>query len=262
MQFIVETSGSTGSAKRVLIDEESCLALAETEVSDLGINKNSIVMIDSWKTGGLQRVFWARVSGCRLAVFPGHEKASMREWITENRITHLATIATRFRWLASGIYRFPAVKVLEIGGEMVDWADVVAARKVFPNAVFFNRYSCSEARVIARKRVEHDDPIGLGRMPVGKPIKGVEIQIIDGPMGEIAVKSPYMSLGYYDDPELTAAKFKNGWYHTGDYGHFLPDGDLMHDGRKDFAGEVRAKFNELSDSERLDRNINTIMGSL
>ncbi len=261
MQFIIETSGTTGSGKRCIISEEACLAMAETDVTDLGITKNSIVAIDSWKTAGWQRVFWARVSGCRLAIQPDNAMPN-REWILKSKITHLCTIASKFRWLASGVYFFPSVEVLEIGGEMVDWGDVLIARFRFPNAVFVNRYACSEAKIICRKFVVQSEPIGRGRMPVGKPVKDVELQIIDGPMGEIKVRSPYLFSGYYDDPALTGAKFKSGWYLTGDYGHFLSNGELMHDGRKDFQGEVRSKFNALTDSERLDRNINTTIGSL
>lgn len=261
MKLIIETSGSTGSKKQVIVSEEACLAMAETDVADLGITRGSVVAIDSWSTAGWQRVFWARVSGCHLAVYPGAEKESMRQWLTHSEVTHLSTLASRFRWLASGMFTFPGVRVLEVGGEMVNWADVPLARERFPNAVFINRYACSEAKAVCRKRVLDGDT-GQGRMPVGRPVKGVEVEIIDGPMGEIKVRSPYLASGYYEDVQLTHAKFKDGWYLTGDYGYFLPNGELMHCGRKDFQGRVRDKFNAVTDSERLDRNANTIIGSL
>jgi len=70
------------------------------------------------------------------------------------------------------------------------------------------------------------------------------------------VCSPYLSDGYYDDPELTAAKFRNGQYHTGDLGYWLPNGELMHCNRN-FQGEVRDKF----DAERYlhERNMASAM---
>ena len=61
-------------------------------------------------------------------------------------------------------------------------------------------------------------------------------------IGEIAVKSPYLALGYWRRPELTRTKFladpKGGnarIYLTGDLGYMLPDGCLVHVGRKDFS---------------------------
>ena len=59
---------------------------------------------------------------------------------------------------------------------------------------------------------------------VGKPIIDCEVKIDDN--GEILVKSPSLSQGYYRKPEATAAVFRDGWFHTGDVGQFDADGFL------------------------------------
>jgi hypothetical protein len=124
-------------------------------------------------------------------------------------------------------------------------------------------------------------------LPVGYPVAGSEILLLDehgrevgpGEVGEIAVRSRYLALGYWRRPELTAEKFlaiadKGGVevlrcygvkdanpntptpqhpntptsntqhpplriYLTGDLGRMLPDGCLFHLGRKDFQVKVR-----------------------
>lgn len=70
---------------------------------------------------------------------------------------------------------------------------------------------------------------------VGFPMPGTDIRIIDpdeSGIGEIACRGPSVMLGYYNDPEETAAVLKNGWLYTGDYGYFDKDGMLYISGRK------------------------------
>jgi long-chain acyl-CoA synthetase len=65
---------------------------------------------------------------------------------------------------------------------------------------------------------------------VGKPIDGVTVKIADD--GEILVKGPNVFLGYYKEPEATAATLKDGWLYSGDLGKIDADGFLLITGRK------------------------------
>lgn len=70
---------------------------------------------------------------------------------------------------------------------------------------------------------------------VGIPIVGEQIKIKDpdeNGEGEICVKGPNVMLGYYKDPEATAAAFdEEGYFKTGDYGRLDEDGWLYITGR-------------------------------
>ncbi|MCB9422804.1 MAG: long-chain fatty acid--CoA ligase [Ardenticatenaceae bacterium] len=59
---------------------------------------------------------------------------------------------------------------------------------------------------------------------VGKPIVDCQVKIAED--GEILVKSPSVTQGYYNKPEATAEAFRGGWFHTGDVGEFDADGFL------------------------------------
>lgn len=65
---------------------------------------------------------------------------------------------------------------------------------------------------------------------VGKPLPGVEVRLAADK--EILVRGPSVSQGYWRNPEVTAAAFKDGWYATGDLGDIDQQGNLYLKGRK------------------------------
>jgi acyl-CoA synthetase (AMP-forming)/AMP-acid ligase II len=75
----------------------------------------------------------------------------------------------------------------------------------------------------------------------GKPAINYEIRIVDkedhdvpvGEVGEIIGRSEAMMVGYWEMPEQTAKKLRNGWLHTGDLGRMDEDGYVYMVERKD-----------------------------
>jgi acetyl-CoA synthetase len=78
---------------------------------------------------------------------------------------------------------------------------------------------------------------------IGKPYPGHDVDVIDeqgrpmpaGDVGELACRrgDPVMFLGYWNQPEATAAKFTGDWFTTGDLGSRDRDGYFWFMGRKD-----------------------------
>lgn len=86
-------------------------------------------------------------------------------------------------------------------------------------------YGQTEASpVITQTRA--DDPLELRVQTVGRPIPGVEVKIVDpasgatlddNQQGELCARGHVVMLGYYKNPEATAAAIdRDGWLHTGD----------------------------------------------
>jgi len=75
----------------------------------------------------------------------------------------------------------------------------------------------------------------------GKPVINYEIRVVDaeendipvGEVGEIIGRSEAMMAGYWQMPEQTAKKLRNGWLHTGDLGRMDEDGYVYMVERKD-----------------------------
>jgi len=68
---------------------------------------------------------------------------------------------------------------------------------------------------------EHE--IGIVDVETGKRLGDREV-------GEIITRGPSITAGYYNEPELTAAAFRNGWLHTGDLGYTV-NGEVFICGR-------------------------------
>jgi fatty-acyl-CoA synthase len=84
------------------------------------------------------------------------------------------------------------------------------------------------------------DSFEVSVRPGGRIAPDVEVRVVDpesgearavGEEGEIVVRGPTVAKGYYNDPDATAAAFRNGWFHSGDLGVTTEDGLVFYVGR-------------------------------
>lgn len=86
------------------------------------------------------------------------------------------------------------------------------------------RYGSSETGLIASNTLDERIPGSVGYL-----LPGVDVKVVDG---ELAMKSPGRFVGYYGNPEATAAKItEDGYWMTGDLGDFADNGRLNLRGR-------------------------------
>jgi acyl-CoA synthetase (AMP-forming)/AMP-acid ligase II len=111
-------------------------------------------------------------------------------------------------------------------------------REALPHPRLFVMYGQTEAtsRISWLPPHKLDEKLGS----VGIPVQGVEWKILrddqmpaaqDEP-GEVWVRGGNVMLGYWMNPDATAAVLQDGWLRTGDMGHLDADGYLFLQGRR------------------------------
>src|SRR5262249_58492213 len=98
---------------------------------------------------------------------------------------------------------------------------------------------------------------------VGRPLPARAVRIADaagrecapGTSGDILLRGPGMMLGYYQDPDATAAIMQDGWLRTGDVGYLDADGYLYVLGRAtEMINRAGEKFSPAEIEEALLRH--------
>jgi len=148
---------------------------------------------------------------------------------------HTLCVFHRMRQLS-----MPGVRVLCSAGAPMDRSLLREVRTIFPSAAFFNNYGMTEAAPRI-SWIRDDDPRFL-EPTCGKPMRGLEVKIIDpetgatlpdGQVGVLAIRGPNITNGYLNDPDLTAQAFTpDGFIISGDMAR-LDDGYIYVSGRYD-----------------------------
>lgn len=136
------------------------------------------------------------------------------------------------------------LKALQIGGAPITDETALLAREVFGD-VLFQGYGQTEAVPITMmgprewfSEVEGSNPL----RSAGRPLPFGDLDIVDpdtaeplaiGEEGEIAIRCDGQMFGFWDNPEATAERMRDGWVLTGDIGRLDQNGYLYVLDRKD-----------------------------
>ncbi len=272
--FLVYTSGSTGQPKGVIQNHRNLLHDARIYCNGLHICADDRVALlySCSASQGLKVTFAALLSGA--ALYPYQVKQAgvgdLAAWLNQEAITVYVSIPILFRHFVgclSGEDRFPCLRIIQLGSDLVTRAELDLYREHFSShTVLIVRLGTTETGTLRRMFFDANSPLEDGAVPVGYGIEDTDISLLDDEgndvafdaVGELVVKSRYLSPGYWRRPDLTQTAFPPDpeaggarMYHTGDLGRMRPDGLLYHLGRKDFQLKVRGYRVEAGEVEAL-----------
>jgi amino acid adenylation domain-containing protein len=286
LTYVEFTSGSTGKPKGIIGTHRPLSHFMEWHGRKFGFNESDRFSMLSGLSHDiiLRDIFTPLWLGATLCI-PEQKDMEMSgrlaAWMQQHQIsvTHLTPAMGQL--LCDTPPATPTTKgeitslrYLFFGGDALTMHDVVRIRKLAPNATCVNFYGATETPqamgyfIIPNPtdKVHEGDPTIKKRIPVGRGIEDVQLLVLNtkqqlsgvGELGEIHIRTPYLSQGYIGNDELTQERFLinpftkaagDRLYKTGDVGRYLPDGNIEFAGRMDYQVKIRGFRIEVAEIE-------------
>ena len=278
--YIYFTSGSTGKPKGIAGRLKGIDHFIRWEIKTLGIGQGVKVsqLLPLAFDGSLRDIFLPLCSGGQVCV-PKTSGSLLHareliDWIETEQVQVIHCVPSLFRMMVNEVLNpkyFSALRYILMAGEPLLSSDVARWVDIYQDRVqLINLYGTSETTMAKFYYCVKTTDKDRRTIPIGKPIEGAQALILNqngkpcapGVAGEIYIRTPYRSLGYYNNPELTKEVFiPNPFsqepddivYKTGDLGRILEDGNFEYLGRKDHQVKIRGMRVELTEVENLLR---------
>ncbi|MGK7875830.1 MAG: amino acid adenylation domain-containing protein, partial [Xenococcaceae cyanobacterium] len=278
LAYILYTSGSSGRPKGVMQNHRYVLNLYRNYTNSGAMTEEDrFSLLYSAAFGGAVRdIYCALLNGAALLPLDVKQIGlhQLGGWLQDNEITVMFTVATLFRHFAAtlnGQGHFPKLRLLQIGSETVYRQDAELFGQNFSEqCTLMVNLGGTEISPVRQFPVKKHAVLSGSTVPAGYGVEGTEVLLWDeggqevppGEVGEIVVQSRQVALGYWRQPELTEQVFvRDGdrrYFKTGDLGRLLPDGCLLHLGRKDFQVKIRGYRVETSEVEAALLNLESV----
>lgn len=240
------TSGTTGTPKGILGSRKGISDFLAWQREEFSVGpEDRIPQLTGFGFDVVLRdIFLALVSGATLCLPPEEMNlASPLKWLSQKRVTRIHAVPSLAQIWLQHAGDLPELKTTFFAGEPLTGRLVRRWRERAESTRVVNLYGPAET-TLARCFCDVTDLEQEGVLPIGNPLPGTRVQLIDtdgetvavGETGEIAIQFPGASHGYLDGQ----SSFQNHLYRTGDLGRIRTgDGFIDILGRIDDQVKVR-----------------------
>ena len=257
---IINTSGSTGTPKGVVLNHKSFFDFIEWSIdtfhfgNDMVMGSLSPIVFDIYS----YELCMLMAKASTLVVLPAHLAAfpaKILEVLEQHKVNFLFWVPTIMVNIANmdllSAFRLENLRTVWFAGEVFPTKQYNYWHRHLPQVTFANLYGPIEITLdctyyIIDREIPDEEPL-----PIGYPCRNTDVLILDdddrlvsesGVEGELCVRGTSLAMGYYNNPEKTAAAFVQNplnkaypetIYRTGDIVCFNEEGLIMFKGRKD-----------------------------
>jgi D-alanine--poly(phosphoribitol) ligase subunit 1 len=258
--YIIHTSGSTGVPKGVTIGHRGVIDYIDWANSVYRVDESTVIGSQAplhFDNSTLD-IYLCFSRGATLDLIPGEAflfPVKLIGYLRERGINFVFWVPSVLVQVANmnilAHTELPPLTQILFAGEVMPCKQLNYWRKWFPNALLSNLYGPTEITVdctyyIVNRELADDEPL-----PIGFPCRNSDVLILNaenrlaaaGERGELCVRGTSLALGYWNDPEKTAAAFVQNplqphyperIYRTGDLVYRNEAGEIIFTDRLDF----------------------------
>jgi amino acid adenylation domain-containing protein len=276
LAYILYTSGSTGRPKGVMLSHQNALTFIEWCAETFQISSEDRLSNHAPLHFDLSvfDVYNAIEAGATvylitedLALFP----ASLANFIETKGITVWYSVPSALTLLLLHGNLNPEkvrqLRMILFAGEVLPMKYLRQLADLLPDAELYNLYGPTETNVCTYYKVERNRLAGMDNLPIGKACANTEVFAVNdqdrivaapGEVGELYVRGPAVTYGYWADIEKTKkmvvpnrfqSHFQENMYRTGDLVTLAEDGNYSFLGRRDSMIKSRGYRIELGEIE-------------
>ncbi|RMH20740.1 MAG: amino acid adenylation domain-containing protein, partial [Acidobacteria bacterium] len=272
--YVLYTSGSTGRPKGVVVSRRALANHMAWMLADLPLSTEDAVLQRTPISfdASVWELFAPLMAGARLVLARagGHgDPAYLARAVAAHRVTVMQAVPALWQLLVEepALASANALRRICAGGETLTAALAERLAERLPQAQLVNLYGPTECTIDAAFAVA-DLPVAGPSVPIGRPIAGNRVQVVDpalrpvpvGVAGELLIGGAGLARGYLGRPALTAERFVpdpsaarpgDRLYRTGDRVRWRESGELVFLGRLDQQVKLRGFRLELGEIEAI-----------
>jgi long-chain acyl-CoA synthetase len=236
------TGGTTGQPKGVMLTHRNLIANAFHKAIACSLSGSDVFLAAPamFHVAGIAPLVSLIWLGGTIVTLPSFEPAACLDLIEHHAITVAMPVPTMVAALVAEQRRsardVKSLRMLGHAGSPIATELIEAAHATFPDAELAQFYGATETASIVTCMRNEQDAIGTPLLgSCGRAVIGVAVRVVSengrecepGAIGEIDVRGPNVTVGYWGNELASISALAGGWYHTGDLGVLRNDGYLF-----------------------------------
>ena len=270
--LVLFTSGSSGTPKGIVLNQQAMTHQVLLDIGSCGLTPEDryLAPLSPGTISPLRRLCAAWATGGTLHIVDVHRTGlgGVLACLRDQRITIGAIFPSLLRamvTLPAARAAFQALRVLRVGGEALDWAEVNALRPVLvETCLILFTYGSTEMSPVLEHRIGPGPHPQAGPVPSGWEMPRCDLALVApdgtpvsrGEAGEAVLRSRFMASGHWEGGCCVPGPFRPdpaapAWrvFHTGDLLRQRPDGAYDFMGRADQQVKIRGARVEPAETE-------------